>query len=396
MAFPQWYAVTRTATYQLGVTLPITTLSAVIRHLGVGSAVLTTVYTPERWDALAPSNGIVLYRDGAQQFSGRVTARQLDWSRTSSAPVIKVECVDDLQVLADRLVFPDPLRAADDQTVNDYWMTRTGLGVATAVPASTAMRSLINEQAGPAAASSRQVSGLSIGADPGVGLSRIWSALFTNLLDELTTTSVASGVDLGVRMVTGTGTLTANLVVPANDGMKFSADLSNLVGFSYREEAPKVTNALVAGQGDLHARLRRLQTTSDPLATAWGRQIWSYIDRRDTADTTELDKAGTDALATGAPKVSLTVQLTDSQAATYGTDWTVGSKVTVYVGLPDQTRVATVTDVVREVAIDVADNGAETIRPAIGTFDATAVLPTPTQAQLARIGAALGNLIARK
>lgn len=395
MAFPVWQAVSRTTGYQLAVTLPILSLQAVVRHLGVDTAVLTTPYTAERWASLAPASGAVLYRNGAQQLSGLVGARQLDWSRTDGAPVIKAELVGDDQVLADRLAMPDPLRAASDQTVNDYWMTRNGTGVATAKPASTAMWSLISDQAGPTCASSRRVTGLAMGADPGVGTSRVWQGLFDNVLTLLTTISVASGANLGVRMVTSPGALTANVVQPANAGMKFSADLSNLVGFSYREQAPTVTNALVAGQGDLHARTRVEQDTTDPLATAWGRQVWSYIDRRDTTDVPTLTQAGTDGLAQGAAQVSLTCNLTDSQAAAFGTDWQLGSIVTVYVGLPGQPTVATVTDVVREISFNVDPSGAEVIAPAIGTYDATALIPTPTQAQLARVGVALGNLIAR-
>jgi hypothetical protein len=395
VALPQWLAVSRTSSYQLAVTMPILSLSAVLRHLGVGTAVLTTHYTPERWASLAPANGVQLYRNGAVQLSGLVSARQLDWSRESAEPVIKVEVVDDLVHLADRLCFPDPLRAADDQSVNDYWMPRSG-GVAASVQASTAMRTLISEQAGPACAASRQVSGLVLGADPGAGVTRTWSALFTPVLEQLTTMSVASGANLGVRMVTGSGSLTASIVVPSNTGMKFSADLSNLVGFSYREEAPTITHALSAGQGDLHLRQRHLEVTTDAPSLTWGRQIWSYIDRRDTSDATELTQADTDALAGGVQKVSLTCQLTDSDAATYGTDWQLGSIVTVYVGLPDQTRVATITDVVREVSISVDESGAESLEPAIGTYDAKSLIPTPTQVQIARIGAALGSLIARK
>jgi hypothetical protein len=59
--------------------------------------------------------------------------------------------------------------------------------------ASTAMLQLISDQAGPTCRADRQIPGLTFGADPGVGLSRVWSALFTPVLDQLALMSVASG-----------------------------------------------------------------------------------------------------------------------------------------------------------------------------------------------------------
>ena len=388
--FHEWVMQARGDAYAPTLTLPIISVRGVLRHMGVDSVVAVTTFTPDRWSALQPSYGLNLSRDGAQEFSGVVETRELDWDADTGRAVIKVECVGDEVNLDDRPVFPDPLRAADEQTVSDYW-TYTG-------KASTAMLKLISDQAGPTARADRRVTGLALGTDPVAGTSRKWSGLFNNVLDQLTLMSVTSGEDLGLRMSSATGALTASVYVPRDlsDGVRFSADLSNLAGVNYRESAPTVTHALAAGQGDLKARLRKQATTSDPLALQWKRQIWEYIDRRDTSDVAELLEAAQDALADGGPTVSLAVTLLDSDAATYGVDWGLGDRITVYVGLPDQTKVATVSDVVREVAFEVFESGAESIRPAIGTFDAKAKIPTPTQRQLSTVGQKLGNLIRRK
>lgn len=379
----------RTSTYALDIELPIISASAVRRHLGVDTAVIKTPYTVTAMDRLQPSHGVELWRDGRQEFSGLVSELNPTWDAETGQAVLKADCVGDVQHLADRLVFPDPLRAADDQTVNDYWKT-TG-------PAATAMRKLISDQAGPTCRAERRVPGLVLGTDPGSGVSRTWSGLFNTVLEQLTVMSVASGANLGVRMRTTSGQVTADIVAARNraDDIKFSADLSNLGSIDYKITAPTLTHALSAGQGDLHLRMRKLATTSDPLATMWGRQIWEYIDRRDTADATELLQAANDALANGGPTVSLAVTLLDTEAATYGIDWDVGDRITVYVGLPGQTKVATVVDVVREIRFDVDATGAESIRPAIGSYDAKAAIPTPTQQQLARVGLSLRGLIAR-
>jgi len=390
-----WTAFARTASYALSAALRIDTLQILRKHMDVDTCVLTTPFDPDVWAALAPSNGIVAYRDAVQQFSGPITARQLNWDPTDGRPLITVECVGDIVTLADRLVMPNPTLAADNQTVNDYWIY-TGV-------TSTAMWRLISDQAGPTCYAPRRVPGLVMGADPGVGTNRTWQQLFDaagphGVLDELAVMSVGSGANLGVRVTSAAGQLTFDVVQPRDltGQIRFSADMRNLVGIFYREQAPTVTNALVAGQGDLHARLRKEVDTADPLATRWGRQIWSYIDRRDTADTTVLTQAGADALAQGTQTVSLTVTLTDTQAATYLRDWDLGDQVTVYVGLPGQAQIATVADVIRQISLSVDNTSKEVIQPAIGTYDATAIIPTPTQQRLAVAGAALRGLISNK
>ncbi len=339
-----------------------------------------------------------MYRDAVQQFSGMVTELAMDWDAESGRAVIVASCEGDEKHLADRIVFPDPLRSAEDQTVNDYWQTRTQTGAPTVMPASTAMRQLISDQAGPTAATGRQVRRLVLGDDPRVGVSRVWSALFTNVLDELRAMSVVSRADLGLRVSSAPEELTVDIVAPRelSADVRFSADLRNLAGISYRTAAPTVTHALAAGEGDLTTRLRRLTATTDPETLLWGRQVWSYIDRRDTADTEELTREAADAVTEGQPTVSLAVTLLDSEAATYGRDWRLGDRVTVYVGLPGQTKVATVVDSIREIEFSVDDSGRERIRPAIGTPDATTQRPTLTQQQLHAVGRGLAGLIARK
>lgn len=385
----EWSLSSRDSSYRLSGGLPLKSASFVRRHLGVDTAVVTTPLTPEAFELLQPSCGLELWRDGRQEFTGLVAELNAVWDAESGERLLKASCVGDQQHLADRLVFPDPSRPAADQTVNDYW-TFTG-------QASSAMLQLISDQAGPSCHIDRRVPNLVLSPDPSVGASRSWSGLFDSVMDQLTVMSVASGANLGVQVRPNDGSLITTIVAPRNlaGTIRFSADLGNLTGFDYRVGVPTVTHAISAGQGDLHARMRALVATSDPLANMWGRQIWAYIDRRDTAEVAELQQAAEDALANGGPTVSLAVTLIDSEAATYGRDWDVGDLVTVHVGLPGQRSVATVSDVVREIKFDVDSSGAEKIRPAIGSYDAKAAVPTPTQQQLARVGLSLRGLIAR-
>ena len=391
-----WSAWARDTNYFPSKALLIDTVQIVRKHMGVDTAVVTTPFSPEAWAACAPSNGVIIYRDGRQQFSGPISARQFNWdAETDPRPLITLECLGDEQHLADRPVFPNPLQAADNQTTTDHW----ALGAV----ASTAMWQLISDQAGPTCRADRQVSGLVMGANPGVGLNRIWRGLYfaagpNGVMDALAAFSASSGEDLGVRITSAAGQLLVDVVQPRDltDDIKFATDIRNLVGIFYRETAPTTTHALANGSGTLASRVRKLVVTTSALALAWGRQVWAYVDRSDTSDLTELANAAQDAIDQGVPTVSLTVRLTDTQAATYGKDWDLGDKVTVYVGLPGQTQVATVADVVRQVSLSVDNTGKEIVQPAIGSYDAKAIRPTPTQEQLAAAVAGLNNTISRK
>lgn len=385
-----WTLLARSPSRASNGALPLISLAVTVKHLGISAAVAETPYTPRAWARLAPGCGIIANRDGVTEFEGNITERQVTWDRGDGQFVIKVSCTGDEQLLADRLVFPDPLRAPDDQTVSDYWRF-TGT-------ASAAMTRLISDQAGPTCRPDRAVAGLRLGPDPGVGGIRGWQALFSPVLSALAEFSIASGTNLGVRVASTGDGLVASLYAPRDltSVVRFSADLTNLVGFTYTETAPTVTDALSAGQGDLRMRLRRYLGSTDQLALRWGRRIWSYIDRRDTAEVTDLDQANADALADGVATVSLTVQLTDTQAAAYRKAWLLGDKVSVRVGGPDQVSAAAVDDVVREIRFDVNKTGAETIRPAIGTADAKAVIPPPSVQKLTAVGRDLASLQTRK
>jgi hypothetical protein len=257
---------------------------------------------------------------------------------------------------------------------------------------------LINEQAGPGAAAGRRVPTLVMGADPGVGVSRLWSEQWAPVLDTLTAWGVLSGADLGVRVVTTVDGLRADIYAPRDlsAGVRFSASLTNLIGWDYEQQPPSVTVAIAAGQGDLAARVRRSASSAAAADLAWGRRIEQYVDQRDEADTTKLQATADDTVAQGIGAVSLSVNAADTGTAAYDVDWTLGDRVTVHVGVPGGVTAATIVDLVREVAFTVDSSGRETITPAVGTSDAKAVRPGPTGQQLATVAAGLARLTRNK
>jgi Siphovirus ReqiPepy6 Gp37-like protein len=384
-----WQAFTRDAGYQLSGGLPIVKASGVLRHLGVDACELTTPFDPDTYGRLAPGCGAVLYRDGRQQFSGMVgSTRRIEWDAGSGESTITVQLLGDDQHLADRLVYPTPGAAPDAQTA-DYWQ-HTG-------PASTAMWRLIRDQAGPGAQPARRVPTLVMGDDPAVGASRLWSEQWAPVLDTVTAWGVLSGADLGVRLVTTGDGLRADVYAPRDlsADVRFSANLTNLTGWSFEQLPPAVTYAISAGPGTLHNRVRRWVASGSLADLAWGRRIEQLLDNGDEDDPSAILQAATDALAQGVGTVSLSTDVTDTAGVAYGRDWGLGDRVTVHVGLPGSATAATVTDLVREVAFEVDERGRETITPAVGTSDAAAIRPGPTQKTLATVAAGLARLVRR-
>jgi hypothetical protein len=381
-----WQAFSRDAGYQLSGALPIIKAAGVIRHLGVDAVDLTTPYTPGAYGRLAPGCGVVVNRDGVQQLSALVgSSRRIGWDAESGDATITVQCVGDDVHLADRLVYPSPLAATTSQADN-YW-TYTGL-------ASTAMWRLIEQQAGPGAQGARQVPTLVMGDDPKIGASRSWSAQWAPVLETLTAWGVLSGQNLGVRVTTTDDGLRADLYVPRNlsSSIRFSASLTNLVSWDYEQSAPTVTVAVAAGQGTLAARVRRSAASASVADLAWGRRIERYLDQRDEADTGKLQQAADDEVAQGIGTQSLSIDAADTSSSSYGRQWGLGDRVTVHVGLPGGPTAATVVDLVREVAFEVDSSGREKITPAVGTSDAKAIRPGPTQKTLARVAVGLARL----
>jgi Siphovirus ReqiPepy6 Gp37-like protein len=387
----RWDVFSRDGGYRISGGLPVVSVKGVRRHVGVDTCELVTPYSPDAYGRLAPSCGIIVRRDGVQQFSGMVgSSRRIAWDKSTGEVTITVQCLGDDVHLADRLVLPHPGRAPDAQTV-DYW-TYTGR-------ASGAMWQLISQQAGPSALAARRVPTLTLVDDPNVGNYRDdWSVQFAPVLDTLAFWSVLSGDDLGVRITSSNDGLLAEVYLPRqlSSQVRFSANLRNLTGWDLEETPPTVTCSIAAGQGDLSARVRRYVDSTNPLDLRWGRRIERYLDQRDEADTTKLLQAAIDDVADGTGQVSLSIAASDTTSISYGDTWDLGDRVTVYVGLPGQPAAATIVDLVREVAFSVGASGVETITPAIGTSDAKAIRPGQTQQQLARVAAGLARLTRNK
>jgi hypothetical protein len=321
-----------------------TSLTVVPRHNTVGSFALEISADSPKADLLVEGNGLIITTaSGVTVMSGPI--RTPDWSRSASdggEGKLTVGGVDDTEILARYTCWPDPTAAIGSQTDAVYKIS--------AAVAETAMRTLVDVNAGPGALASREHPLLTLAADGGNGptISREINQ-FDNLLTVLA--DIANSAGLGFRVVQVGSTLEYQTYVPVDrsDTARFSFGLGNLLDASYSTTPPTCTRAIVVAGGQSSPRVCAVYDRTDPLFP--NLVIESFVDQTsvDTASvdlTAQMDQAAEEALTSGAGQGSLAISPIDIPKLRYGEDYSVGDTVAA------QIRSGTwYSDVVREVTL---------------------------------------------
>lgn len=317
-----------------------------------------------------PGFGIEVTRDGARFLAGPVTNPKV--RRTDAEHTATIVGVDDLTWLARRQAHPQPLTAAPPYSSTEYDV-RTGV-------CSTVLRAYVEANAGPGALLPRQVPGLALGADPGVGSPVMGRARWQVLLDMLTELAVSGG-GLGFDVVQdGTQLLfTVYQPVDRSTSIKFSEGLGTLASYDLSIAAPAVTYTYVAGGGEGTARVVFEREGAD--AAGWGR-IEQFVDRRDTSDLAELAQKSDETLTEGAEKTTLGAVPIETAQVRYGVDYSLGDRVTLVLDDEEDTAVS---ELIRQVDVKITLESQRLV-PTIGT---------PGAHDLLRVAGAMRDLSAR-
>jgi hypothetical protein len=358
-------------------------LQMITRFNAVGSWALDL---PTDCDAarelIKPKSGIIVTRNGRTLFSGPATARKRSWD--NSGDKLNVSGYDDMVWLKRSIAYP----VINGPFTDNAYDVRTGA-------AETIMKQYVDANIGTTARQDRKVPGLLIAADTGIGSTVTGRARFDNLLDLLCSLALAGG-DLGFRVIQSSTSLSFEVYQPADktSTVIFSPLLGNLLNFEYTSEDPTANFVIVGGGGEGTARTLMERGDSSSV-TEFGR-IESFVDRRDTTDTAELNQAIDEELSQKAENTSLSISPIDSDNTAFGSDYSLGDKVSVVLTQPNevieietlyyflsstqitpidveriqkiQEKLDVIKDVVREVIITLNSYG-ETIVPTIGTPD---------------------------
>ena len=320
---------------------------AVLRFNAVSSWTLELPNDTDAADSLRLDGaGLIVERDGAVLLSGPVKRRDRRWDETED--VLEVSGRDDTVVLAERLAPPVP--GGPPYTAFEFDV-RTGA-------AETVMRQYVDLNAGPGAITVRRVPGLTLAADGARGTAVTGRARFTPLLELLQSLALAGG-DLGFRVVQVGLNREFQVYAPADrtGTVVFSPDFGNLSGFDYAEAAAEGNYVYAGDRAEGTARVF-VEGEDAASITRWGR-IETFLDRRDTTNTTEIGQAISEELSQRASTVELSLSPTDVEGMRFLVDYGLGDKVTALID-----GVA-LEQLVREVSVSLTADAGEVISPVV-------------------------------
>lgn len=337
-------------------------VTSVLRFNVASSGQFDAPAYPWLLDQLETGSRIVLIRDRTVWCAGPLIEYKYSKAvqgQASHYGTITVTFADDFAPVGGRVTYPNPAVAADD-------ITQPARYNLAATNAETAIRNLINLNAGPGALTARQIPQLVLGTVAGVGSNISVSTRFEPLMDAVRSAAIAGG-GLGVRTRQVGDQIVVEVYQPVDrtGSVRFSFGLRNLVSADYTRTAPTLTAAIVGGQGEGADRTitEYLDTAG---VTAWGR-LEQWVDQRNTNDATELDQSGTEALAEGGEKAQLATVTVDTDTQRYGEHYGLGDRVSIEVWPGRE-----VADVVRSVQLDAeSSTGAETVTATVGSQEAS-------------------------
>lgn len=369
---------------RIGEVTDFTKLELIPRFNAVGSFVLDlpTDSSAAR-ELIKKKHGIIVKKNGQTIFSGTVSTPKRSFS--DSGDTLTLVGKDDMQFLANRLAYPE---VNGNFSLKDYDV-RTG-------KAETIMKQYVNFNAGPSALPERRI--VTIQPDIALGSTVTYRARFHNLLDILVSIALKGG-GLGFNVVQVDNELQFQVYQPADKTKSafFSPLMGNMNAFEYEQTAPEGNFVIVGGGGQGASRILLSKSNNASIAD-WGR-VETFVDQRDTTDTTELQQSMDEELLNKAEQTSFNFTPIDTPQLSFNQHYRLGDKVSIILTQPNervdietlyyfisayqsvpvvtekirkiQEKLSVIQDVVREVRITVDSKG-EVISPVVGTEDSRA------------------------
>lgn len=332
----------------------ITSLKIIPRFLDVGAFEVSVPLAHSQVSKLVPGGWLQFLSEDEEIISGQIRGFKTIVDENNVGGTLQVYGPSAEQVVADRLAYQVPTSAATSQGAADY-DRRSGV-------AETVVKAYVNLNAGPGALVARRVAGLVMETDLARGASVKGSARMFNLSELISPLCLSGGIGWRVRF--NGDNLEFQVYVPSDKSgtAKFGSTLGNLVSFERVREAAKTNTSIVGGQGEGTARVFREMGDAAAVA-AWNNRTETFIDRRDTTDTIELDQAGTEELVNNGPIEGLSIKTADIPNMRFYRDYFLGDKVSI----PE----AGITDIIREIEINLTADGGPSAETTVGSAATT-------------------------
>ncbi|MFR0354175.1 siphovirus ReqiPepy6 Gp37-like family protein [Streptomyces sediminimaris] len=346
-----------------------TKLSCDLNFNKPASGSITLPAWPSTVELLQPGNRLVVVRDNSIWCAGPFEEPQnykWDLEQDNGPGTVTAAFSDDLARVAGYLTYPDPTSDFEAQTT-----TSDEVRSITSTNAETIIRTLVNENCGPGALSSRQIEQLVLDDVAGVGSTTSISTRFQALLDACRTVA-AGGGGLGFRTRQDAGQIKFGVYAPTDrtGTARFSKGLGNLRSVGFTMGAPLATSELVQGGNDpaetaTPANVRVYVEVASGAAADWYR-VEKLVEQTGTADDSngELTQAGTLALGDDNPQASLSTVTVDTPDLKAGRDYGLGDRVTI--ALPTGLEIA---DIVQTIRLEATPDEGELVTTVIGDSD---------------------------
>lgn len=327
-------------------------VTATPRHNRQPTGALTVASDHHLVPALnAPGARVVLRTDGLTM-SGPVRVDASEGAGPQEVITYQVE--DDWRLLRRLLAWQVPAAAITAQSSAEY-AVYTG-------PAETVVKAMLTANLTRMGSAMRPT--VTVAADQGRGATITVQARMHAPVDRLFPLVDQAGIGVSVTQV-GTG-LVVDCYEPGTFPITLSYAAGTITGGSWSRTGPQVTRVVVGAGGEGTARVFRTYADA-ALEAEWGDVIEGFVDARDIdpADPdleTLMAARGAEALAEGAPKAGLSLDLAETGTFRYGAGGVVvGDTVTAELapGL-------TVTDVIREATLTDTPSDGLVVAPVLG------------------------------
>ncbi len=303
-----------------------------------------------------PGYGIIVTGpEGDVIFSGPTLSAKLEQTPDNLQGDWLIVGADDSIILNERLAYPNPT-TADVTAQGQAYDARLGT-------AESVIKGYVEANLGPTAPIARRVPNFSVESNFDRGEIVQGKARFDRLQELLYGLAQTGG--LGYTVAQYDSELVFEVYEPEDKSLFIRMDLFNqkLSRAEYAYSLPKVTRAIVGGQGE--AEYRRFvevsNTDSVSAESEWGRRIEVFKDGRNSRVTSQLTQDGLELLVDeGKTITEMSVVPSDDINMEFAVDWYLGDKVTVVIG--DIEAVAVVT----EVGISIGSDGVR-IAATVGT-----------------------------
>lgn len=262
--------------------------------------------------------GIAVYRNGSVYYKGRtVSIEDIDTDLPTGSLI--VWGTDYLGYLDTRIVPPVPL--GPPYTSSQY-SSKSGA-------ACDIIKAYMRDNIGSLAKVSRLINPLTVALDDGLGGATFGKARFDNLLELVADIAVRGG-DVGFRFIGND--FRTYIPVDKTAAVVFSRDRGNLKRYSRKVTMPEANYIVAGGTGEGVARDFQEAGNQESI-NIYGRLEWFYDYRN--ASSSELYDAMAGKLDEMSDKLSISLELADTDGSRWLTDYQLGDKVTVK--LPNQT-----------------------------------------------------------